>query len=158
MSRSSGRFHREEAGLTRIELVIVVIIIAVLAGVIAVNLNGVVANSKLNSLKGNLSALQTAVDAFSTNKTNELPTATGGTGVIVAGTADENGKQFVESYIHAMPSAVCTDWGVSCVTGGSQTWEVSANGKAYFKSTTGATTLHWYLPDQVTAAGTATAP
>ncbi len=72
MSRSSGRFHREEAGLTLIELVIVVIIIAVLEGVIAVNLNGVVANSKLNSLKGNLSALQTAVDAFSTNKTNKL--------------------------------------------------------------------------------------
>ncbi len=158
MSQSSGRFHREEVGLTLIELMIVVIIIAVLAVVIAVNLNGVVANSKLNSLKGNLSARQTAVDAFSTNKTNELPTATGGAGVIVAGTADDNGKPLVESYIHAMRSAVCTDWGVSCVAGGSQTWEVSVNGKAYFKSTTGATTLYWYLPEQVTAPGTATAP
>ena len=153
-----ARFHREDEGLTLIELMIVVIIIAVLAGVIAVNLNGVVANSKINSLKGNLSGLQTAVDAFTTNHTGKYPTATGGAGVILASATDDNGKAFVESYIHAMPSTVCSDWGITCVGGGTQTWEASANGKAFFKSTDGTTTLYWYLPDQVTTAGTATAP
>lgn len=153
-----GSFARDEGGLTLIELMIVVLIIGVLAGVIAVNLNGVVTNSKLNSLKGNLSNLQTAVDAFATNHTGKYPTATGGAGAIVPATADDNGKQFVESYAHNMPSTVCSDWGVTCVPAGAQTWEVSANGKAFFKSTDGTTTLYWYLPDQVTAAGTATAP
>ena len=152
------RFHADDAGLTLIELMIVVLIIGVLAGVIAVNLNGVVANAKLNSFKGNLSGLQTAVDAFAANKTGKFPTATGAAGVIVTTSGDDNGKQFVESYIHAMPSAVCSDSGITCVGGGTQTYEVSANGKVLFRSTDGVTTLYWYLPDQVTTAGTATAP
>ena len=158
MTRGPARFRRDEDGLTLIELMIVVVIIAVLAGVIAVNLNGVVANSKINSFKGNLSGLQTAVDAFTTNKTGQYPTATGGAGAIVPGSVDDNGKVFIEGYAHAMPSVVCTDWGLTCVAAGTQTWEVSANGKVFFRSTDGVATLFWHLPDQVTAAGTATAP
>lgn len=149
-------FRRDERGLTLIELMIVVLIIGVLAGVIAVNLNGVVTNSKLNSMKGNLSGLQTAVDAFATNSNAKYPTATGGAGAIIATAADTNGKTFVESYIHNLPSAVCSDWSVTCGAG-APSWNVSANGKTYFTDNA-ATPTYWYLPDQVTTAGTATAP
>lgn len=149
-------FVHDEGGLTLIELMIVVLIIGVLAGVIAVNLNGVVTNSKLNAMKGNLTSLQTAVDAFATNHTGKYPTATGGAGPIVASSADDNGKTFVESYAHNMPSTLCTDWGVTCGAG-SPSWNVSANGKAYFTDGAG-TPDYWYLPNNVTAIGTTTAP
>lgn len=158
MTQRLRAFGRDDRGLTLIELMIVVLILGVLAGVIAVNLNGVVQNSKLNSLKGNLSGLQTAVDAFAANKSGRFPTATGGAGVIVSSSVDDNAKPLVESYIHNLPSTVCSDWGLICVAGGTQSWELSANGKAFFKSTDGATTIYWYLPDQATAGGTPTAP
>ncbi len=136
---------------------LVVIIIGVLAGVIAVNLNGVVANAKLNSLKGTLSGLQTAVDTFSANKDGKLPTATGnGPAAISAAAADNNSKTFVEAYVHNLPSTTCLDWGITCAAG-TPSWGASANGKAYF--TDGAATpTYWYLPTAVTAAGTTTAP
>jgi len=148
--------HRDERGLTLIELMLVVLIIGVLAGVIAVNLNGVVANAKLNSMKGTLTALQTAVDTFAANKDGKYPTATGGAGVILGTAADNNGKTLVESYVHNLPSTVCTDWGVTC-TGVAPSWSVSANGKAYFTDGAG-TPNYWYLPSSVTATGTTTAP
>lgn len=147
---------RDERGLTLIELMLVVLIIGVLAGVIAVNLNGVVSNAKLNSMKGTLSGLQTAVDTFAANNNGKFPTAGGAAGAVVATSADSNGKTFVESYVHNLPSAVCNDWGVTCAAG-TPSWSVSANGKAYF--TDGAATPdYWYLPNSVTAAGTTTAP
>ena len=77
-------------------------------------------------------------------------------GTISAAAADNNGKSFVESYVHNLPSSVCTDWGITC-SGASPSWSVSANGKAYF--TDGAATPnYWYLPSAVTATGTTTAP
>ena len=156
MTSSMPRTLRSEHGFTLIELLVVVLIIGVLAGVIAVNLNGVVANAKLNSMKGTLSALQTAVDTFAANKDGKFPTASGAAGTISAAAADNNGKTFVESYVHNLPSAVCTDWGITCGTG-TPSWSVSANGKAYF--TDGAATPnYWYLPSAVTATGTTTAP
>ena len=148
--------RRGEEGLTLIELMLVVLIIGVLAGVIAVNLNGVVANAKLNSLKGTLSSLQTAVDAFAANKDGKFPTATGGAGAVSATAADNNTKTFVESYVHNLPSTVCTDWGVTCGAG-TPSWSVSANGKAYFTDGAAVPT-YWYLPNAVTATGTTTAP
>jgi prepilin-type N-terminal cleavage/methylation domain-containing protein len=148
--------QRGDEGLTLIELMLVVLVIGVLAGVIAVNLNGVVANAKINSMKGTLSALQTAVDTFSANKDGKFPTATGNAGAISAAAADNNGKTFVEAYVHNLPSTVCTDWGVTC-TGVSPSWSVSANGKAYFTDGAG-TPNYWYLPTNVTASGTTTAP
>ncbi|OLC57090.1 MAG: hypothetical protein AUH85_04285 [Chloroflexi bacterium 13_1_40CM_4_68_4] len=157
IGRFARRIHAEDEGLTLIELMLVVIIIAVLAGVIAVNLNGVVANAKLNSMKGTLSGMQTAVDTFAANKDGKYPTAAGtGPAAISAAAADNNGKTFVESYVHNLPSTVCADWGVTC-SAGAPSWSVSANGKAYF--TDGAATPnYWYLPTSVTAAGTTTAP
>ncbi len=151
------RLHHEDDGLTLIELMLVVIIIAVLAGVIAVNLNGVVANAKLSSLKGTLSGLQTAVDTFAANKDGKFPTASGsGPAAISAGAADNNGKTFVESYVHNLPSTACADWGITC-SAGTPSWSVSANGKAYF--TDGAATPnYWYLPNNASQTGTATAP
>src|SRR2546428_9893968 len=89
-------FNDGDEGLTLIELMLVVLVIGVLAGVIAVNLNGVVANAKMNSLKGTLSNLQTAVDAFAANHTGKYPTATGSAGPIAPATADDNAKPFVE--------------------------------------------------------------
>lgn len=149
-------FRHADEGLTLIELMLVVLVIGVLAGVIAVNLNGVVANAKLNSMKGTLSALQTAVDTFAANKDGKFPTATGNAGTVSAAAADNNSKTFVESYVHNLPSTSCTDWGVTC-TGAASSWSVSTNGKAYF--TDGAATPnYWYLPSNVTATGTTTAP
>ncbi|OLC58675.1 MAG: hypothetical protein AUH85_00390 [Chloroflexi bacterium 13_1_40CM_4_68_4] len=149
-------FNDGDEGLTLIELMLVVLVIGVLAGVIAVNLNGVVANAKINSMKGTLSALQTAVDTFSANKDGKFPTATGNAGTISAAAADNNAKTFVEAYVHNLPSTVCTDWGVTC-TGVAPSWSVSANGKAYFTDGAG-TPNYWYLPTSVTASGTTTAP
>lgn len=144
-----GRFHRDDEGLTLIELMLVVIIIAVLAGVIAVNLNGVVANAKLNSMKGTLSSMQTAVDTFAANKDGKFPTAAGtGPAAITATAADNNGKTFVESYVHNLPSTVCSDWSITCAAG-PNTWNASANGKAYFTDGTNC----WYLPNAVTTTG-----
>lgn len=150
------QLHRGEDGLTLIELMIVVLILGVLAGVIAVNLNGVVANAKLNAMKGTLSGMQTAVDTFAANKDGKYPTAAGGAGVILATAADNNGKTFVESYIHNLPSAACTDWGITCAAG-TPSWSVSANGKSYFTDGAG-TPNYWYLPSNVTTSGTTTAP
>jgi len=154
--RNWRAFRNDDEGLTLIELMLVVLVIGVLAGVIAVNLNGVVANAKINSMKGTLSALQTAVDTFAANKDGKLPTATGNAGAITAAAADNNAKTFVEAYVHNLPSIVCTDWGVTC-TGASPSWSVSANGKAYFSDGAG-TPNYWYLPTSVTASGTTTAP
>ena len=156
IARSARRLHRDDGGLTLIELMIVVLVIGVLAGVIAVNLNGVVSSAKINSLKGTLSGLQTAVDTFAANKDGKFPTATGGAGNVVSTAADNNSKTFVESYVHNLPSAVCADWGITCGAG-APNWAVSANGKAYF--TDGAATPdYWYLPNAVTTTGTTTAP
>jgi general secretion pathway protein G len=154
--RLIARLHRDDEGLTLIELMIVVLILGVLAGVIAVNLNGVVANAKINSLKGTLSGLQTAVDTFAANKDGKYPTATGNAGAISAAAADNNAKTFVESYVHNLPSAVCADWGITC-SAGTPAWSVSANGKVYFTDGAG-TPNYWYLPTSVTATGTTTAP
>jgi general secretion pathway protein G len=149
-------FRTSDDGLTLIELMLVVLVIGVLAGVIAVNLNGVVANAKINSLKGTLTSMQTAIDTFAANKDGKFPTATGNAGTVSAAAADNNAKTFVESYVHNLPSTVCTDWGITC-SAGTPAWSVSANGKAYF--TDGAATPnYWYLPNAVTTTGTTTAP
>jgi prepilin-type N-terminal cleavage/methylation domain-containing protein len=149
-------FRSSDEGLTLIELMLVVLVIGVLAGVIAVNLNGVVSNAKINSLKGTLTSLQTAVDNFAANKDGKYPTASGAAGAISASAADNNSKTFVESYVHNLPSTICTDWGITCGAG-TPSWSVSANGKAYF--TDGALTpTYWYLPSAVTTTGTTTAP
>ena len=156
IARVARGLHRDDEGLTLIELMIVVLIIGVLAGVIAVNLNGVVANAKLNALKGTLSGLQTAVDTFAANKDGKFPTVGGGAGAIDGTQLDNNGKPLVESYVHNLPSTACVDWGITCAVG-TPAWKVSANGKAHF--TDGAAPPnYWYLPNNVTATGTTTAP
>ena len=81
--RKLRALHRVDEGLTLIELMLVVLVIGVLAGVIAVNLNGVVANAKINSMKGTLTSLQTAVDTFAANKDGKFPTASGGAGALL---------------------------------------------------------------------------
>src|SRR5207248_5307047 len=98
--RKLRAFQQGDEGLTLIELMLVVLVIGVLAGVIAVNLNGVVANAKINSMKGTLTSLQTAIDTFAANKDGKYPTASGNAGAVAAAAADNNAKTFVESYVH----------------------------------------------------------
>jgi type II secretory pathway pseudopilin PulG len=150
------RVFNDEEGLTVVEVTIVLLIGAVLAGVIVVNLNGVVTNAKLNSFRGTLSGLQAAVDAYAFNTDGRLPTATGRDGELLGDALDNEGKAFAAGYTHGIPPTACAEWGLVCGAG-RPAWRVNANGKVYF--TDGATArMYWYLPGAAHAAGTGETP
>jgi general secretion pathway protein G len=64
MFRTMRRMHREEGGLTLVELLIVVTILGILAAVVTTSLIGLTATAKTNACLEELRTVQTAMDAM----------------------------------------------------------------------------------------------
>jgi prepilin-type N-terminal cleavage/methylation domain-containing protein len=95
------RRRRGQQGFTLIELLVVIAVLAILAGIVIFNVQGVTKNATLGACQTDLKSVQTAVDAYQ-NDSGALP-------------ADLNAM--VPKYLHTAP----TDLGAVSWTSGTVT-------------------------------------
>lgn len=67
------RAARNEGGFTLIELILVTVIIAVLAGMVSLALRGVAQDSKIRAALGDIKSYQTAIDLFALDHNDQFP-------------------------------------------------------------------------------------
>ncbi len=67
------RAARSKGGFTLIELILVTVIIAVLAGMVTLALRGVAQDSKIRATLGDIKSYQTAIDLFSLDHNDQFP-------------------------------------------------------------------------------------
>src|ERR1700676_4467157 len=85
------RRRRGQQGFTLIELLVVIAVLAILAGIVIFNVQGVTKNATLGACKTDVNSVQTAVDAYQ-NDHQALP-ASGDLSALVAG-----------NYLHTAPT------------------------------------------------------
>ncbi len=73
ISKSLKRAARNEGGFTLIELILVTVIIAVLAGMVTLSLRGVAQDSKIKAVLGDIKSYQTAIDLFALDHNDQYP-------------------------------------------------------------------------------------
>lgn len=65
--------RNNEAGFTLIELILVTVIIAVLAGMVTLNLRGTARDAKIRSALGDIKTYQSAIDIFALEHNDQFP-------------------------------------------------------------------------------------
>ena len=73
ISKFLKRAAGSEAGFTLIELILVTVIIAVLAGMVTLALRGVAQDSKIRAALGDIKSYQTAIDLFALDHNDQFP-------------------------------------------------------------------------------------
>jgi general secretion pathway protein G len=73
LSRILKRAARNDGGFTLIELILVTVIIAVLAGMVTLALRGVAQDSKIRAALGDIKSYQTAIDLFALDHNDQFP-------------------------------------------------------------------------------------
>jgi prepilin-type N-terminal cleavage/methylation domain-containing protein len=86
------RRRRGQQGFTLIELLVVIAVLAILAGIVIFNVQGVTKNATLGACQTDLKSVQTATDAYQ-NATGSLPGAL---------------SALVPTYLHTLPLDVGT--------------------------------------------------
>jgi len=67
------RTLRDEGGFTLVELILVTVIIAVLAGMVALNFRGASADAKIRAALGDIQTYQTAIDLYALDNNDQFP-------------------------------------------------------------------------------------
>lgn len=65
--------RNDESGFTLIELILVTVIIAVLAGMVTLNLRGTAKDAKIRSALGDIKTYQSAIDIFALEHNDQYP-------------------------------------------------------------------------------------
>ena len=65
--------RNDESGFTLIELILVTVIIAVLAGMVTLNLRGTAKDAKIRSALGDIKTYQSAVDIYALEHNDQFP-------------------------------------------------------------------------------------
>jgi general secretion pathway protein G len=65
--------RKEESGFTLIELILVTVIIAVLAGMVTLNLRGTAKDAKIRSALGDIKTYQSAIDIYALEHNDQFP-------------------------------------------------------------------------------------
>ncbi len=71
--RQSPRLSSEESGFTLIELILVTVIIAVLAGMVTLSLRGTATDAKKRAALGDIKTYQSAIDLFALEHNDQFP-------------------------------------------------------------------------------------
>ena len=69
----NGRTLRDEGGFTLVELILVTVIIAVLAGMVALNFRGASTDAKVRAALGDIQTYQTAIDLYALDNNDQFP-------------------------------------------------------------------------------------
>jgi general secretion pathway protein G len=75
-SNLTGRLplaKRDESGFTLIELILVTVIIAVLAGMVTLSLRGTATDAKIRAALGDIKTYQSAIDLFALDHNDQFP-------------------------------------------------------------------------------------
>ena len=83
MQKVTKSFHAGEKGFTLIELLIVIVILGVLAAAIVPNLSKFVNSGKLAKANAELSSVRTAISAYQSENSGNLPTGVTAAGPVV---------------------------------------------------------------------------
>ncbi len=66
-------YRNNQSGFTLIELILVTVIIAVLAGMVTLNLRGTARDAKIRSALGDIKTYQSAIDIFALEHNDQFP-------------------------------------------------------------------------------------
>lgn len=124
--------RRRQAGFTLIEVLLVVAILGILAGIVVVNLSGRQEQSMIRAARASIGAISTAVDLYEVD-TGRFP---GGLGAL---TADDGAPNWSGPYLR---SAAIDPWG--------QAFSFSSSGNSY-KITSGGPDLSQGGSDDITS-------
>lgn len=67
------RFMRADGGFTLIELILVTVIIAVLAGMVTLSLRGTATNAKVRAALGDIKTYESAIDLYALEHNDQFP-------------------------------------------------------------------------------------
>lgn len=125
---------KNRKGFTLVELLVVVVILAILAGIVVGVVPSATARAKKSGFAETLSTLQSAVDRFYV-ESNAYPAATqpvaGTPQLIDMNATDGNGAKFLGAYLRFAPNAKAIDQGLDPANGTTVYYYVNSQGRVF---------------------------